>query len=255
MAEENANTSALHCVDEPVLVGRGPELARFNKFLADGQPILVVITGGPGVGKTSLLQAFRDQAAAAGWNTAPPAMSSEHILVTPEMTEESFGNQVQALLAKPSNQSFIEKPHVKEPVKTAPAQQPLHAIVQLLRARAPLLLSIDSFWPETTFADWFQNRFMSDLKRAGAPVVVVVAERPEGATKFLSYFADETITLGPMDEQAIRQHFTIIGEKISPPMQKDELNVYVEAAHERPELLGSLTRVLRLALPSATQAT
>ena len=250
MDEANANLSALQVADEPVLVGREQELSRFKKILADGQPLLVVITGQAGVGKTTLLNAFRTQAKAAGWNTAPPSAAAETLRVAQDTTEEDFGNRVQGLLAMPSGESFIEKSPGKNAGQTSSEQPPLLPLVEQLRASAPLLLLVDGYQPAAVFADWFQNRFVQDVRRAGASVIVVVSELPEWTTKFLSPLADQIITLGTLDEQAIRQHFVTLGEKISPRIEEPELNVYVESAYKKPEMIGSLTRVLRLALRS-----
>lgn len=249
MVEVNANATTLPDADELILVGREPELARFKKILKDGQPLLAVITGAAGVGKSSLLRAFQIQAETAGWSTVPSVATSEILRVTPETTQESFSNQVQKLIAVPSGKSFIEKSPGKSPIEALPNQQPLLSIVEQLRARAPLLLLIDGYEPEAEFIDWFQNLFMNDVKHAGASLIIVIAERSEGLTK-ISLSADELIALGMLEKQVIEQHLVIIGEQINPPIEKDELNVLVEAAYKNPELLSSLTRVLRLALQS-----
>lgn len=252
MSEPRVNASTLPVADERVLVGREPELARFDKILEDRQALLVVVTGGPGVGKTSLLHAIRDRAETIGWNTVPPSATNDFLRVTPETTEADFSNQVQALIVVPSDQSFIEKSPGQSLGETSPEQQPLNPVAEQLRARAPLLLFIDGYRPGPEFADWFQTRFMQDVKRSGTPVIVVAAELPEWATKYLSPQADQIFSLGELEEQAIRQHFTIIGRQISPPMTEEELKAYVGAARNDPELLGRLTRVLRLAPQSET---
>jgi predicted ATPase/DNA-binding SARP family transcriptional activator len=58
---------ARHTVDAPLFVGRERELARLGEFLASvltGQGQVCFVTGGPGSGKTALLDAFTRQAMA-----------------------------------------------------------------------------------------------------------------------------------------------------------------------------------------------
>lgn len=246
MAEPNANRTTASVADETVLVGREHELALFKKILKDSQPLLVVVTGARGVGKSSLLHAFQSLADSSGLNTAPSA-TSEALRITSDTTEESFSNQVQTLLAVPSGKSFIEKLPLRSTGETPTDQQPLLPIVQQMRALAPFLLAVDGYEPEPQFAEWFQKRFLSDLKRGGGPVVVAVAERPEGPPK-LSPLADQIVPLGTLDQETILLHFKAIGREMSPEMKDEELKVYVQAAQNKPEMLGSLTRVLRLAL-------
>src|SRR6266550_2297922 len=143
---QTAPNSAFSTCDEPVVVGREQELARFRTILQEGHPLLMVITGGPGVGKSSLLHAFQAQAVTAGW-TAAPGSASECLRITPETTEESFIDQVQNLIAVLSDQSFIEKSPAKTSVEGSAAQPPLLPIVEQLRFRAPLLLLIDGYQP------------------------------------------------------------------------------------------------------------
>jgi hypothetical protein len=250
--EAQPNATALPAEDEPVVVGREQELAQLTKILGESQPMLVVVKGRAGVGKTSLLQAFRTQAEAAGWNTAPYGASAEFLSVTTATTEETFSAQVQTLLAVPRGKSYLEKSQGKSSPNTSAEQAPLLAIVEQLRGRAPLLLLIDGYLPAPEFMDWFQNRFVPDVSRAGAPVVVIVAERPEG-TAPLEPSATQIIVLERPEEEAIRQHFIRLGEQISPPLQEDELNIYVETANKQTDMLVSLTRVLRLARHSESE--
>ncbi len=247
---QTAPNSAFSTCDEPVVVGREQELARFRTILQEGHPLLMVITGGPGVGKSSLLHAFQAQAVTAGW-TAAPGSASECLRITPETTEESFIDQVQNLIAVLSDQSFIEKSPAKTSVEGSAAQPPLLPIVEQLRFRAPLLLLIDGYQPEPAFAEWFQTRFVKEIKDTAAPVIVVVSERPDGATK-LTVLAEQIVTLGVLEEPAIRKHFETMNQQISPRMTEDELNIYVDEGFQKPEMIGSLTRVLRLALSNRT---
>jgi hypothetical protein len=246
--EANDSATTLSA-NEPFLVGREEELASFQKILQGHETLLIVLTGGPGVGKSSLLQKFRALAEEAKWNAAP-GPGSEPLTVNQDTTPENFVTQLQALLSVPTSKSFIEKPSqvLVDPASGEPLLLP---IVEQLRVLAPILLSIDGYEPGTQFLEWFQNSFLKDVKRAAATIVILVSERPAGATR-ITPMADRIIQLGSLDEVSIRQHFNELGTQISPPMDEDEINEYVKVSLADAEALGSLTRVLRLALASGT---
>jgi hypothetical protein len=234
--------------DEPLLVGRVHELASFEKILREKQAQLVVLTGKAGMGKSSLLQKFHQVAEEAAWNVLDlPEASSINLETTPD----SFSMQLQSLLAAPTVRSFIEKPASPSGDR---AGQPLLAIVERLSALAPLLLTVDGYRPQPEFGEWFQTVFVNHLKRSEAPIVVIISERPEGATKITAW-ADQIIQLGPLDEDSISQHFKDLGVQISPQLSEHEIREYTKAAEEDTEVLDSLTRVLKLTLPGPAQST
>jgi hypothetical protein len=231
--------------DDLLLIGRDHELASFQEILKDKVAQLVVVTGEPGLGKTSLLRKFRELGDEAGWNTA---QLPNLVLTDVETTPDSFSNQLQTLLSAPTGRSFIEKPS-KPLVDPATGQPVLLPIVEQLRALAPFVLLIDGYQPGPEFAEWFHTIFVNDVRRSSAAIVIVVAARPDGAIK-ITPFADKVIPLGLLDQNSIREHFRELGRQIDPPMKDDEIQEYIEAAKEDAQKLDSLTRVLRLALPS-----
>jgi hypothetical protein len=117
-----------------------------------------------------------------------------------------------------------------------------------LTHRGRVLLLIDGYQPQPRFAYWFTNFFIEEVKRAKAPVVVVVADESRNLAE-LQAFADEVITLGPLDPQAVREYFESVGRQIAPPMEAAELDEYVNVACKEPAKLATLSRVLTLAQP------
>ena len=228
-----------------LLVGRDHELASFKEVLKEKHAQLVVLTGEPGMGKTSLLRKFRELGDEAGWNTA---QLPKLVLRNVETTPDSFSNQLQSLLSVPTSRSLIEKP-IKPLVDPATGQPLLLPIVERLRALAPFLLLIDGYQPGPEFAEWFHTIFVNDVRRSSASIVIVLAARPDGATK-ITPFADQIIPLGPLDPNSIQEHFKEFGRQLDPPMTDSEIQEYIEAAKADAEMLDSLTRVLRLALPN-----
>ena len=220
----------------PVFVGNREAVEKFQKVLDKREPSFVVVTGEAGMGKTSFLRFVSATAATNGW-TVIPKETNAVFCVTPETTESLFATRIRELIAIPLGESFIE---------TKSSQLDLYPIVRQLRERAPLLLLIDGFQASPDFTSWFTDWFIRDVRRTNSPVVVTIAERPDQAKNF-SALADEILPFGKLDKQLIKEHFERIGKQLSSPIEGNELEEYAEAAFKRPELIGSLTRVLRLA--------
>lgn len=155
----------------------------------------------------------------------------------------------QILQAFPFEQASSEK-KAEESRRLPPSRHPLfHPLVEQLRHRAPVLLLIDGYRPEASFTGWFTRHFVTEIKKTEAPVVIIVADRP-GNVAMLLPFADESISIGPLDPESLRQLLENIGQQLSPPLGEDELHTYLKEVCEKPEILGSLTRVLALARPA-----
>jgi hypothetical protein len=228
---------------QTLFIGRKQELAKLDAVLQRGGPALVLVTGEPGAGKTTLLQVLQSRAASRGWKSA--FSDSEGVLsIMPDVTQDTFSERVRSLLDIPASESFL--PGIPPDSRHLLGSDPFVEELRLQAAYAPVLLLIDGYQPAPEFGHWFVDRFIKDVARIEKPVVIVVAERPEAATRLFS-LADEIIALGALETQAVRQHLESIGQHIIPKMKPEELNRYVEACQKSPGILGSLTRVLRLA--------
>jgi hypothetical protein len=227
--------------ERPLLIGRDRELAQVDAILERRQPALVVVSAVTGMGKTSLLRVVEARAIEQGWHTAYRDGEGE-LSVVPATTEETFREQVLTLLGISTEENFVDT------ITDQPRLRALPTLAEQLRRRVPVLLIIDGYRTEPGFDDWFTKRFIEDIKRDEMPVIIVVADQA-GNVDRLRPFADEVITLGPLDQQAVKQYFESIWQRIVPPMEAGELGVYVEAACEDPAKLAILTRVLALAQP------
>jgi hypothetical protein len=229
-------------VQRPLLIGRDQELARVKTILEQGRPAVVVVSAATGMGKTSLLREIHARASALGWHTAYGDSGSE-LSVVPTTTEDTFRQWVLTLLGSTTKESYFDS-------LTGQSQlDPPHSLVYHLRRRAPVLLVIDGYRPESTFAEWFTQSFIEDVKDAPEPVVVVVADQSGNVAELQSH-ANDVINLGLLDRQAVKRHFESVGRRIDPPMGAEELDTYVEAACKDPARLATLTRLLTLAKPA-----
>jgi len=160
----------------------------------------------------------------------------------PRTTERIFRQQVLTRLGIYTDAAFV-------PTMTSQTWlQPLHSLVDQLSRWECVLLIVDGYRPQPSFADWFTNSFIPEVKNAEVPVVILVADQ-SGKLAELRPFADEVVTLGPLDPQAVKQHFKSIGQQVAPPMKAAELDVYVKVASKDPAKLAILSRVLRLSQP------
>lgn len=235
---------------QPVMVGRDRELGQIKAILERRKPALVVMAGETGIGKTSLLREAGLFASRLGWKTVPD-VNQQEMTVEPETTEDTFSSRVRKLLKIPAPENFPEAAPDFEVRKVLQhGRYPLfHLLVEQLCHQAPLLLLIDGYRPEASFTGWFTGHFVTEMKKTEAPVVIIVADRP-GNVAMLMPFADESISIGPLDPESLRQLLENIGQQLSPPLEKDELYAYLKEVCEKPEILGSLTRVLALARPA-----
>jgi hypothetical protein len=122
-----------------------------------------------------------------------------------------------------------------------PGRAEIDPLVIALAGRTPLLLLIDDYRPGPAFAAWFEGSFLPDVRRAGAPLVVVITQPPQSP---LERLATDVVKLGPLGRRLVRKTLKDLPE-LDPPLKKKELNDYVAAA-QRPDVLSSLVRVLSL---------
>ncbi len=239
----------------PLLIGRNRELAEVDVVLQHRRPALLVVCSEARMDQTrmSLLQVIADRATEQGWRTVGDVRSGIELSVVPTTSDEPFCTKVLRSLGIPTDQAPepLDKSNGEgftEALTIDSGEYHFHQLMKELR-REPTLLLIDGYRPGPVFAGWFLGRFIEGIKHLEAPVVVVVADRPDNVS-VLESSADKLVPLGPPDLQALREHFESIGKRIEPRMKPSEVQYYVEAASKEPENLERLTRVLTWARDS-----
>lgn len=228
-------------VERPMLIGRDQELNRVDAILERHQPALVVMRAEIGMGRTSLLREIEGQAKdrEQRWRTAR-SNSQGALSVVPDTTEENFRQRVLELLQIHTKETFDNRMGQSR-------SHPIHSLIEQLHLWAPALLLVDGYRPGLGFASWFTDSFINGIKQDKQPVVIVVADQPHSDVDGLLPSADEVVTLGPLDQGAVTRYFELVGQRITPPMETRELQVYVEAARNDPGILYALTHMLELA--------
>ena len=140
-----------------MLVGRDAELAILDKAIAAGQPMLILVTSEPKMGKSSLLWELRLRAESRHYRVIPEVAASEAsqkvLSIDKETTEERF---CQAMSMTPTTDS-LDRVALKEEVSK------------------PTLILIDGYRPQKQFEDWFTGKFIPMLKETRPPKIVIVA--------------------------------------------------------------------------------
>lgn len=238
---DDTDPAASGVVERPLLIGRDKELAQVEAILEHHGPALVVVSAPTGAGKSSLLQEIYARATEQGWRAAY-SDSEGPFSVAPSTTERTFGQRMLELLGVFTSEAF-------SPTMTSQVwADPLHSLLDQLDRREHVLLIIDGYEPEPRFAHWYTSSFIEGVRYAEAPVAVIVSDQSSNLAE-LRPIADEVIDLGPLDQQAVRQHLELIGRQIAPPMEASELDAYVKFACKDPGKLAFLKRVLTLAQP------
>ncbi len=233
------------------LVGRDDELAQLDAVLQKRDPAVIIVSAAAGMGKTTLLRAAALRAIEQGWATTHSHADAE-IEVSQTTTAQDFSSEVQARLDLPSTEPVLEslpEPELLHAMTSPPASRTasrfVHPLVRQLRQRAPVLLLIDGYRPSPRFGDWFRDIFLGHIRKTETPIAVIISDRPRDV-EGLTPAADLVVALKPPNADAVRRHFEAIGERLAPPMQTAELNEYIQAARRKPEILDTLTRLLRL---------
>jgi hypothetical protein len=209
---------------------RRRELESLLGVLAARQPAVVVITGDPGMGKTSLLADFRVSAVAQGWSAV--GGGRDRLSIDPRMGEPDLRRALLGTADAPP-----------APGPSAPGPEPF---VKDLARHAPLLLLIDDYRPSPAFGRWFETDFLRAVLRCGTELVVAMAKRP--GTRPLEAVATEVLDLGPLDDEVVRSALETMLPPLEPALSPTELEHYVRGANS-PAVLASLIRVLSLGGP------
>jgi hypothetical protein len=218
---------------------RAGELAHLHSVLAARRPALVVLTGAPGMGKTTLLETWAGRATALGWEVAG-GDACRRLAVTPSTDERGFRA---ALLAARSEPDGARRARARATVSAPPARQrALDPLLNELARRAPVMVALDDYYPNPQFAEWFEDGFLPELRSCGAAVVIGVAVR---ASHCLADRADRVVALERLTPADVTAALASLGDSLRPPLAPHELEAYAKDACV-PAVLDSLMRVLKL---------
>jgi DNA-binding CsgD family transcriptional regulator len=209
------------------LVGRAAELNRMRKLLADaeaGQPVVMLVSGDAGVGKTRLISELAADAADRGFavlsgRCAELADTVPYLPLADAVRSAARGPLAGAVAARPVLARLLPDQEITTPASDLPgtAQQQLFgAVLGLLAAVSPALLVLeDLHWADGSTRDLvtFLSRvlrservalalsYRTDDMHRGHPLRPVVSE--------LQRLPNVTaINVGPLDPTAMAQHLT-----------------------------------------------
>jgi len=208
-----------------MLVGREKELAIFERVLAKGKSALIVVTGEPEMGKSSLLQGFRQHAEEQGCPiyATTSKESSKSLSIDKEMTEDRF------------RQAISLPPPTGSPDDTRSSDTSSEAA----------LILIDGYGPQKQFEDWFVGDFIRRLRQLN-PARIVVVECAISDAEPLKRHADRVITLKPIARRAVEEYLKTLNDSVQDKMQEKEIRTYADALRKKPSLIEALDRLLRL---------
>lgn len=254
--------------DPDLYPGREHDLAVLERALDERAHVLVV-AGGAGMGKTTLLRALALRAAERGW--AAPWLE-----VTARTTEQELTGRLEGMLVEtpPDPEGRVELPGgpgappqhcVKSflaraasaglawaggeslPVAIASAMlrgDGSQGLADLLRRNAPLLICVDPYRPSESLEGWFEGTVLGQVRRIEEPVAVVLAVEGDAGERLRRL--GTVVNLGPLPSDAVRHRLQPLAAAARPPASPAELAAWVHAARRRPETLEELERLLGL---------
>ena len=219
---------------------RARELAHLHAVLAARRPALVVLTGAPGMGKTTLLETWAGRATALGWEVAG-GDACRRLTVGPSTDERAF--RAALLAATCENDNGARLARARATVSAPPARRrTLDPLLNELARRAPFLIVLDDYCPNPQFEEWFEDGFLPELRRCGAAVVVGLAVR---GPHHLGDDADRVVALGKLAPADVHAALASLDGALPTPLEPREREVYLQQARV-PAVLDSLLRVLAL---------
>lgn len=219
------------------LVGRKSEQERFSRLLDAAQPLLLLVQGAHGSGKTSLMHVLQNQLAQRlDWSSAPDE-GNWPLAVTPDLSEADFSDLVSRELGLAASEEFSVAKKITRNVSP---------LVESLARLAPLALFIDGFQPNLSFERWFREVFLADVARSGAAILVVLADEPKSFVNLDALsLPTEEFTLGRLRPKEIRERFELIEAQAELSLTAEEMDYYVQVVREKPEYYKSLARLLQ----------
>jgi hypothetical protein len=229
--------------DDGRLVGRDRELAELEDVLASGSSALVLVVGGPRIGKRRLLSEFRARNANRSYRLIPAGPSIDEtrlwLSVDNSTTVEAF-RQATGM----SEDSQVVRDDLNEP--------------------AGELVLIYGYRPQPEFHDWFVGTFLGGLQgsdvsqllggqaaegprrqRAKQSRMIVVAGGPDDLAA-LDGVAKRRIELGSLPRDDVVAELRRIDATIADHLEDSELEAYADAVVDDPALLDDLRALLPL---------
>lgn len=264
------------------LVGRDSEFAALKRSLDEARSGLILVVGGPKVGKAKILGALRQYAEASGRPVFPGRVGDDDLgllpmdagtmardlprleptssptrveLGAPSMTEQppvasrgraDWDPHSDTDSDVPNNPPPVEQVPIDPPPQgVAPSPPPRHAPRRALGATAPALLFVHHYQPTQRLDDWFRQTYLPVLSTPGAELLVVIGAYERDVAHLIP-LARDTVALGPLDGDAVRLHLQDLGRALPQPLTEDEVRAYTDAASEAPALLVSFEELLAL---------
>ena len=232
------------------VVGRESELVALREFMADCQPARgLVLTGGPGIGKTTLWETGISIAAERGTRVlSARASSAEAQLSFAALIDLCDGVRTAALAGLPEPQRAALEVALLRATPTGPPPEPQAIaqaflnVIRALSADAPVLLAVDdNQWLDSPSAEvlTFVARRVGDV-----PVAFLLSRRGDQASAIeatLERGQMERLQVGPLSFGATR---SVLAERLGLNMSRQLLRRVVDITLGNPLFVLELGRVL-----------
>jgi hypothetical protein len=216
-------------VNDIGIIGRDSELAQLEEALASGRPSLVLIAGGPRMGKSLLLKELRKRSAGHSCRLVPPDVPGDDGAAWLTVDRHSTVDELRRAMDTRGDGQAVEDETTGRTIEVT---------------------LIYGYRPEPVVHEWFVRTLLPGLAGAGPPRLIVIAGGDADLAGLESH-AGTRIVLGPLPREAVVAELRRIDATIADRLEDRELEAYADAVVDDPSVLDDLRDLLPLTAPSA----
>lgn len=246
----------------PIVVGRDREFGTVAEVMGRRQPAFVCVVADAAMGKTTFLSEVQLRARHEGWTTVG-VPGGEELQVEASTTIDGFSAEIRGQLRATDSRAFFDAspaPTTGGIFSTSPGSQRStgtdgsprfltgsESLVREFYQRQPVLALIDGYRPSSEFHAWFSSSFVPQLLGSSDLHTVLAVAGSRNEVEPLLEIGGIEIELAQLSEDDVLEHLERLGQGMHPPLGDEEARNYASVVARRPDLLGSLSRLLQLA--------
>jgi len=241
-------------------IGRKREWNELMAAMRDRRSAVIILAGQPGSGRTYMFSRLAEHGTRSGYRVIgwpeplilEPTTNLNDIdrLLNALLTEGSADLQgtVSASAAGEEQTDLVAvgvKGFMKQGVRwLQQKREEEDRVLTTLFSSGDLIIGVDGYAPNPIIHWWITTRLIPRTREADNSIILIFIDRPESIAR-LRPFVDVYCELGRFNIEEIERHFEHIGAELRPPLTKEEVRGYAQAAAEDSSLISALGTVFK----------